>query len=366
MEGQDRRQLRLEDGGLLLLIIIVTLAFGWLIGPFIGAILWGLIAAIMCMPLYRRLVVRLGGRRNLAASLTLLLVLALAIFPAILLGVSLVQEAAVLYSRFQSGEIDIAKMFMDVRDSLPDWAHNALEESGLTEFETAREMLGNSVSSLLQSIASRALLFGQGALELIAGLGVMLYLLFFLLRDGDQIAARVAWAMPLETRLRDRLFGHFVTVVRATMKGTVVVAILQGLVGGIIFWLIGIEAAVLWGLLMALFSLFPAIGTGLVWVPVAIYLLATGSIWEGAVLVFCGFFVIGLIDNLLRPILVGHEAQLPEFVVLIATVAGLELMGLSGVIVGPIIAALFMAVWTIAGEWRDGRSEKAAALPPEE
>lgn len=365
MEGQDRRQLRLEDGGLLLLIIIVTLAFGWLIGPFIGAILWGLIAAIMCMPLYRRLVVRLGGRRNLAASLTLLLVLALAIFPAILLGVSLVQEAAVLYSRFQSGEIDIAKMFMDVRDSLPDWAHNALEESGLTEFETAREMLGNSVSSLLQSIASRALLFGQGALELIAGLGVMLYLLFFLLRDGDQIAARVAWAMPLETRLRDRLFGHFVTVVRATMKGTVVVAILQGLVGGIIFWLIGIEAAVLWGLLMALFSLFPAIGTGLVWVPVAIYLLATGSIWEGAVLVFCGFFVIGLIDNLLRPILVGHEAQLPEFVVLIATVAGLELMGLSGVIVGPIIAALFMAVWTIAGEWRDGRSEKAAALLPD-
>jgi predicted PurR-regulated permease PerM len=183
------------------------------------------------------------------------------------------------------------------------------------------------------------------------------------LRDGDEIGERVRAGVPLRPEVRDALIDHFVIVIRATMKGTVVVSILQGLVGGIIFWLLGIEAAILWGLLMALFSLFPAVGTGIVWVPVAVYLLATGSIFEGVVLTFCGLFVIGLIDNLLRPILVGHEAKMPEFVVLIATVAGLKLMGLNGVIIGPIIAALFIAVWQITADLRmqrDAQDEGAS------
>jgi predicted PurR-regulated permease PerM len=349
--------IRLEDGGFLAAVILVSLAFAWLIAPFFGAILWGLIASILCAPIYRDIVNRTGGRRNLAAALTLILIVALVIFPAILLGVSLVQEAAQLYARLQSGDIDIARIFAQIWESLPPWALEMLKSSGLTEFETAREMLGNSIASILQSIASQALWFGQGTLQLLAALGIMLYLTFFLLRDGEKLSAQVRWAMPLDPDLRDRLIAHFGTVVRATMRGTVVVSILQGLAGGIIFWLLGIDAAILWGLLMALFSLFPAVGTGLVWVPVAIFLLATGSTWEGIVLILCGLFVIGLIDNVLRPILVGHEAHLPEFVVLIATIAGLSLMGLTGVVVGPIIAALFMAVWICAGERRDGKGE---------
>ncbi len=132
------------------------------------------------------------------------------------------------------------------------------------------------------------------------------------------------------------------------------------MVGGLIFWSLGIEAPILWGLLMGLFSLFPAVGTGIVWVPVAIYLLVAGSTTEGLVLTFCGLFVIGLIDNILRPILVGHDTKMPEFVVLIATVAGLKLMGLNGVIIGPIIAALFMAVWEITARTRpQGEAELA-------
>jgi len=359
MDQRKKEGIGLEDAGLLALIILVSLAFAWLVVPFFGSILFGLIASILCTPIYRDIVMRTGGRRNLSASLTLVLIIALVIFPAILLGVSLVQEAAQLYARMQSGDMDLAKQFDQIRTSLPPWAVEILKSAGLTEFETAREMLGNSLASVLKSIASRALWFGQGALQLLASLGIMLYLTFFLLRDGERISAQVRWAMPLNPELRDRLIDHFVTVIRATMRGTVVVSILQGLVGGIIFWLLGINAAILWGLLMALFSLFPAVGTGMVWVPVSIYLLATGSIREGVILFFCGLFVIGLIDNLLRPILVGHEARLPEFVVLIATVAGLKLMGLTGVILGPIIAALFMAVWIIAGERRDkdGRPE---------
>jgi predicted PurR-regulated permease PerM len=193
---------------------------------------------------------------------------------------------------------------------------------------------------------------GQGALTALAALGVMLYLTWFLLRDGESLGRNLMQALPLEPGLRDRLIEKFLTVVRAIMKGTVLVAVMQGLVGGTIFWFLGIEGALLWGLIMGFFSLIPAVGTGIVWVPVALYLLLTGSIKEGVILVLCGLFVIGLIDNLLRPILVGKDTKLPDFVVLIATVAGLELFGISGFIVGPIIAALFIAIWDIVTEKR--------------
>lgn len=352
MAQREQNGLRFEDGGFLALIILVSLAFAWLIEPFFGAVLWGLIAAIVGAPIYRALVVKLGGRRNLAAALMLVLILALVILPATLLAISLVQEAAVIYTQLQEGEINLAEMFAQIQGALPQWALQALNAAGLTEFETVQGTLRNAIGTILESIASRALIFGQGALELLASLGVMLYLTFFLLRDGEKLAVQVKAAMPLRPQVRDRLIAHFTKVIRATMKGTIVVGALQGLAGGLVFWAIGIHAAVLWGLLMALFSLFPAVGTGIVWVPVAIYLFATGSIWEGIVLVFCGFFVIGLIDNILRPILVGHDTRLPEFVILIATVAGLDLLGLTGVIVGPIIAALFISVWKIASELR--------------
>jgi len=353
MDERDSHHWRFEEGAFLALVLLVTLAFAWLIAPFFGAILWGVVAAILFTPVNHRLVTALKGHRNLAAALTLLLILALVILPAFMLGISLVQEAGTLYSQIESGEIDFAGTYETIRGMLPAWASAALGASGLGELATAKKMPDSVIASGLQSIASRALLFGQGALRFIAALGVMLYLTFFLLRDGESIGEKLRLAVPLRPDLRDALISHFVIVVRATIKGTVVVAIIQGTVGGLIFWMLGIEGALLWGLLMGFFSLVPAVGTGIVWVPVALYLLFTGSIWQGAVLIGCGFFVIGLIDNLLRPILVGRDTRMPDFVVLISTLAGLQLLGLNGFIVGPMNAALFIAVWKIVTEMRE-------------
>jgi predicted PurR-regulated permease PerM len=354
MQGKERRDWSLEDGGFAVLVVVVTLAFAWLALPYFGAILWGLVAAIVFGPLYRRMTVQLGGRAGLAAALTLVLILALVIVPALLLGVSLIEEAAGLYNQLQSGRIDIGAIIGKLRDSLPPWISRAAADYGVLDAGQLRSMLRSGLSSGLGSVASRALTVGQGALSFLAALGVMLYLTYFLLRDGERLSGKLKAAMPLKPDLRDRLLDKFLRVVRATIKGTVLVAVLQGIVGGIIFWALGIQAPLLWGLLMGFFSLVPAVGTGIIWVPVALYLLVTGSIWQGLVLVFCGIFVIGLIDNLLRPILVGKDTKLPDFVVLIATVAGLELFGLSGFIVGPIIAALFIAVWEIVTELRGG------------
>jgi predicted PurR-regulated permease PerM len=175
----------------------------------------------------------------------------------------------------------------------------------------------------------------------------MLYLLFFLLRDGLALTRRMKVAIPLRSEQQDALFAKFTVVVRATVKGDILVALLQGVAGGAAFWLLGVRAALLWAVLMAFLSLLPAIGAALVWLPVAIYFLATGSLWQGVFLILYGLLVIGLVDNFLRPMLVGQATKMPDYVVLISTLGGIQTFGLHGFIVGPIIAAMFLVVWDI-------------------
>jgi predicted PurR-regulated permease PerM len=128
------------------------------------------------------------------------------------------------------------------------------------------------------------------------------------------------------------------------------VAALQGALGGLIFWFLGLHAPVLWGVVMGLLALLPAVGAALIWVPTAIYLLATGSIWQGVVLLTFGALVIGLVDNILRPLLVGKDTKMPDYVVLISTLGGLAAFGLNGFVIGPVIAAMFIASWDIFSE----------------
>jgi predicted PurR-regulated permease PerM len=188
----------------------------------------------------------------------------------------------------------------------------------------------------------------------------MLYLLFFLLRDGEELFRVIKDAVPLRAEQQRVIFSKFATVVRATVKGTIVVAILQGALGGLMFWFLGIRAALLWAALMALLSLLPAVGSALVWLPVALYLLATGALWQGLVLIAYGVLVIGLVDNLLRPMLVGTDIKMPDYVVLLSTLGGLEIFGMNGIVLGPLIAAMFMVVWDILSASRHARDPKAS------
>ena len=153
------------------------------------------------------------------------------------------------------------------------------------------------------------------------------------------------------------MFSRFADVVRATVKGSILVAIAQGALGGLAFWFLGIHAALLWAVLMAFLSLVPAVGAGLVWVPVAIYLLATGAVWQGISLILYGVLVIGLVDNLLRPFLIGKDTKLPDYVVLISTLGGIQVFGLNGFVIGPLIAAMFMVTWEIFSASRTASPE---------
>ncbi|PNU02995.1 AI-2E family transporter [Novosphingobium guangzhouense] len=363
MGSDEKRGLQTEDIGFAVLVVLISLAAAYLLAPYFGAVLWGVVAAIMFQPLTAQLAERMDGRRNLAASIVLFGLIALFVVPTILLGISIVNEATVLYQKITSGQIDFGRIVQQVQGALPSSVRRLVSEYGLNDFEEIRRQFGSSITSGLQTVAGRVLSVGQGALSFVAALGVMLYLSYFLLRDGDRYGEMVRTSLPLHADTRDSLIQNFLLVVRATMRGTVVVAVVQGLLGGILFSALGIEGAVIWGVLMGFFSLLPAVGTGIIWVPVAIYLFAAGNMMHAGIVVFCGVFIIGMVDNVLRPILVGRDTRLPDFVVLIATLSGLELFGLNGFIIGPVIAALFIAVWNQHRDRRKAKTEVAEGSP---
>ena len=353
-EREERSQMRdrLEDKFFLVLIVAVSLAFAWILTSFAGAILWGVVMAIMFAPVYRWMLRKMPERRTLAALLMLALIVMIVILPLTLIAASLTQQGAGVVGKMQSGELNFGKLLQQVLDALPGWATGLLDRFGIASLGDMQEKVTAGLVKGSQTIASQALNIGQSTFEFMVNLVIMLYLLFFLFRDGDGLAAGVKDAIPLRPGLRDQLLEKFTIVIRATVKGSILVALAQGALGGLIFWILGINAALLWAVLMAFLSLLPAVGAGLVWMPVALYLLATGSFWQGVILIAYGFLVIGLVDNIMRPMLVGKDTKLPDYVVLISTLGGIEAFGLNGFVIGPVIAAMFIAAWQIFSKQR--------------
>jgi predicted PurR-regulated permease PerM len=327
--------------------VAVSLAFAWILTSFAGAILWGVVLAILFAPVYRWALRKMPERRTSAALLMIALIILIVILPLTLIAASLTQQGAVVVGKMQSGELNFGKLLQQVLDALPAWAKGLLDRFGVASLGDMQDKITAGVVKGGQTIAGQALDIGQSTFAFMVSLAIMLYLLFFLFRDGDTLARRVKDAIPLRAGLRDELLEKFTVVIRATVKGSLLVALAQGALGGLIFWVLGINAALLWAVLMAFLSLLPAVGAGIVWMPVALYLLATGSFWQGAILIAYGFLVIGLVDNIMRPMLVGKDTKLPDYVVLISTLGGIEVFGLNGFVIGPVIAAMFIAVWDI-------------------
>jgi predicted PurR-regulated permease PerM len=338
---------KLQNTSLMVLLAVVTVAFVWILLPFYGAVFWAAILGILFAPLQHQLQLRFGWSRNLTALCTLSLCVLIAILPVIIISTLLVQEGAALYGRIESGELDIAGHVSQFKHSLPPYFQHLLDRFGMGELSGLGEKIIKSMMQGSQFLASQAFSFGQGTFDFVVGFFIMLYLLFFFLRDGSELARKVRAAIPLEDNQKRRLQLKFNRVVRATVKGSLLVSITQGALGGLIFWFLDIPSVLLWAVLMAFLSLLPAVGAGIVWVPVAAYFLLSGAIWQGTVLALFGVFVIGLVDNVLRPILVGKDTKMPDYLILISTLGGLAIFGLNGFVIGPLIAALFMSSWAI-------------------
>ncbi|HEX9878078.1 MAG TPA: AI-2E family transporter [Gammaproteobacteria bacterium] len=327
------------------LLVLVTLLFLYLLRPFFGPIFWACAIGVLFSPLYQRWLDILGHRPNIAALLTLAVCVVIAVVPTLFVVVSFFREGADLYQALESGEIDFGVYIDRIRQAFP--ALQDLLERLSIDTATLREQLSGAAIAASRYVAQHALQIGQGTVQFFLALGLMLYVAFFMLRDGPRLVRLLIRALPLGDDRERQLFNKFAEVTRATVKGNLVVAAVQGTLGGVIFWLLGIPGAFLWGVVMTLLSLIPLVGAGLIWAPVAVYLFAVGDWGQGLILTVFGVGVIGVVDNILRPILVGRDTKLPDYIVLLSTLGGFVLFGINGFVIGPLIAALFVAFWEI-------------------
>lgn len=336
------------------LLFAVTVGLCWILAPFFGAVFWGTILAILFQPVQRWLAAYFGKRRNLAALVTMALIILIVILPLVFVTATLVQEIAYVYQELKTSQPNYTQYFQEFIHALPTSIQRLLAKYGLTNIPGIQRKLTDGAAQISQFVATQAVSIGQNTFQFVVSFGVMLYLVFFLLRDGGEIGRRVRRALPLDEEHKNLLLTKFTTVVRATVKGNIAVALVQGALGGLIFWILGIQGVILWGSLMAFLSLLPAIGAGLVWVPAAIYFVMIGEIWKCVILVAFCVGVIGMVDNLLRPLLVGKDTKMHDWVVLISTLGGMELFGINGFVIGPLVAALFMASWDIFARTEQG------------
>lgn len=342
----ELRAARFRNAFLLLLVVSISAAFLATIRSFLMALLLAALFTGLTRPLYLKLVGWMRGRRSAASAATLLLVLFLIVVPLLgLMGIVAAQAVQVSetvspwlteHVADESGRAELLQ-----RLEIPDWIEPYQSQILSKAGELASRAGGFVVSALAEAT--------RGTASFLFQLVVMLYAMFFFLRDGHVVLEQILHYSPLATEDEDRLVERFVSVTRATIKGTFVIGILQGALAGIAFAVVGIDSAVFWGTIMAVLSIIPGVGTALVWVPAAVYLFATGQTLAAAGLTAWCVLAVGTVDNFLRPTLVGKDTQMPDLLIFLSTLGGIVVFGAVGILVGPLVAALFLTVWDLYG-----------------
>lgn len=328
-----------------LLIGISILAF-LIFKPFLMPILLAAILAVILQRPYNFFVRVTNDHKKISAFL--ISFLGILIFSAFFLGVIglVLNEASNFLHNSNGGTQQYQKYFDNLVNNINQ--NSFLKSVGFDSVINA-DTLKNSASQLGQNAFAVFQKTYQGVANLIFFTIVMFFTLYYFLIGGKELVAHIMYLSPLRNAHEKVLIRKFISISRATIKGTLVVGIVQGAIGAILFASVGIPSAVVWGIVMMLLSLIPMMGTALVWLPAALIMLLTGNIWQGMVILIVGGGVISTIDNFLRPKLVGNDTQMHPLIVFFATLGGISLLGFLGFIIGPIVAALFLALWEIYG-----------------
>ncbi|MGE3840741.1 MAG: AI-2E family transporter [Vicinamibacterales bacterium] len=355
------RENRFQRAFLLLLVVSMSAAFLFMIRDFLQVILLAAVFAGVCHPIYRRFQGLLRGRSAASALLTILLLVLVVVGPLVTLGGLLVQQALlvaeIIGPRLQSlvkgpTQFDRVFEYIPMHERLLPYRDQIIQKTG--------EVVGALGTGLVASITGTI----GGTVIVLVQVVIFLYTLFFLLIDGRKMLDTALAYVPLSEQNKEVMIEKFVSVSRATLKGTVLIGLLQGTLSGLAFWVAGIQGAVFWGALMTALSIIPGVGGALVWVPAALTLMLSGHVLAGVLLAgFCAL-VVGSVDNLLRPRLVGRDTSLHELFIFFSTIGGLILFGPMGFVLGPVLAALFVTVWEIYGRtFKDDLQEGPASMP---
>lgn len=341
------RKRNVENATFLVLLGVVTLGAVFVVWDFLRPVFWAAVLGVLFAPVQRFWLTRTKGRPAMAAVLSVLTVLVMAVAPFAFVGYSITREALALYEQLSRDGFDITAPTEWLRDYAPS-LDARIRQFGI-DLDAVEAQLREAAITTGRAIGAWVLRLGQNVARLVLMTFVMLYVLFFFFRDGQEIVQRVIRAIPLGEQREAHLVRRFVEVSRGTVKGTLLIGLVQGTLGGLAFWVLGVHAPILWGAVMVVLSILPAVGASLVWAPAAVFMIISGRWGAGIGLIAFGTLVIGLLDNFLRPILVGRDAKMPDYLILISTLGGLAIFGITGFVLGPLIIALFLVMWETFG-----------------
>ena len=332
---------------LLVLVVFITFVFLEMIKSFLMVILMAGIFAALFYPLFQRLSRWFGDRRVLASLTTLVVILFVIIIPlGLLVGIitgqalKIGQEVSPWVSQ-QLAQPDVLTerlQSLAIYETIAPYRDVIIEKAG--------KFVGTVSNFLINSLSAAT----TGTVSFLFHLFIFLYTMFFFLLDGNKLLRLILYYLPLEDEAEARMLERFTSVTRATLKGTAVIGLIQGGLAGLAFFVIGIDGALFWGTIMAVLSIIPGVGTALIWVPAAIILVFEGRLGMAIGLTLWCAVVVGSVDNLLRPRLVGKDTKMHDLLILFSTLGGIFLFGIAGFIIGPIIAALLVTVWEIYGQ----------------
>lgn len=332
---------------LLLFVMGISAFFLSMMHQFLMTIFMAALFSALLSPLYHRLLLLLKGRENAASLLTILIIVCLVLLPlSALMSIVVTQAVHVSASVTPWVEkfIEQPTIATDLLRRIPFYEQLIPHRDMI--LQNIGSLVNNTSTLLINSLSSITKMTVNAAIMSI----IMLYTMFYFLVDGKKLLYKILYYIPLENKDEQQLLQRFTSVARATIKGTLIIGIIQGTLCGTGFALAGIPSPVFWGCLMAVASIIPSIGTAIVWVPTLLILLLNKDI-GGAVMVgiSCGL-IAGNADNLIRPRLVGKDTEMHDLFILFSTFGGISMFGIIGIIVGPIIAALFVTIWEIYGE----------------
>lgn len=325
------------------IIVALSITVLYLIGPFFYPIFWAAIIAIMFYPFYNWL----NGKikmPSLNAFATVVVVVITIFLPLVLISSLIVNESFDIYNTFTENNVISPVNFDGISNKLNNSALQPLIQSLNGEWTKYAAGLSKTIAEfLLNSISSVT----QNSLHFFFVLFLMFYTLYYFLKDGKRMLQRLMHLSPLGDEYETILYQRFTSTARSILKSSLIIGGAQGLIGALLFWFTGVSGAFVWGVVMMAASLIPALGTFIVWLPVGVAMLLFGHLWQGITILLVGALVISLIDNLLRPPLIGKDIQMHPLLVLFSTLGGLYIFGISGFIIGPIIAALYLAAMSM-------------------
>jgi predicted PurR-regulated permease PerM len=344
-------------------LLATTLLFFGMVRLFFVPVLLAAVFCTLFYPLFERMVRLLGGRRGFAALFSCLLLLLVLILPLYALGHLVAGEAVESYGMAARqirtllvqgdagllGQIRHSGLFHDLKLDTVDWTNAGREVTST---------VGAFVAALINATS-------RGTLQAIALLFMTLFTMYYFFRDGEDLIARLKYLVPMEEKYEEAIISRFSAVARATIRGTLLIALLQGCLAFTVLWLFGIASPVLWAVVAGVFAIIPLFGAWIVLYPAAVVQLLTGHPWHGLGLALCAVSIVASID-VMRPRLVGQRSGMHDLMVFFSTLGGLSMFGAMGFIAGPVIASLFLAVIDIYSSEFKNELEKLAPVSEED